>query len=453
MEHAVEHSELSTEPILKPVAVRERLGFVYGALVLFMVEDFARPQDWVPGLKTVPVGKITVLIGVLALLFSYRSVRWRRPAEVILLALLTLQLWVTVPFATVWRSGALHVTLEFSKVLAVVVVAFAVVRSMERLWWLIFAQAASVAGIALASVIIGKQADGRLQGAIPGLYGNSNDLALIVVLSIPLVLAFLLTTKHPLKKAAWGVALLFMAYAVFLTASRGGAVALLVAVLVCLWQFGVKQGRSYLLLLLPLAAAMIWLYAGRNLQNRFEQTKLDENTTGRVTEASGSSLQRKALLVKSLEVTAEHPLVGVGPGNFEVVSGVWRVTHNSYTQMSAEGGIPALILYVLILWRGVANLRQIRAFRKPGKMIQTFSVALEASLAAYIVGSFAISVAYHLFPYCLVAYTGILRLVVQQKVESEEAVPADVPVGAEEWQDVAATEAGSGAWQDSWKSV
>ena len=295
------------------------------------------------------------------------------------------------------ESGALHVTLEFSKVLAVVVVAFAVVRSMERLWWLIFAQAASVAGIALASVIIGKQADGRLQGAIPGLYGNSNDLALIVVLSIPLVLAFLLTTKHPLKKAAWGVALLFMAYAVFLTASRGGAVALLVAVLVCLWQFGVKQGRSYLLLLLPLAAAIIWLYAGRNLQNRFEETKLDENTTGRVTEASGSSLQRKALLVKSLEVTAEHPLVGVGPGNFEVVSGVWRVTHNSYTQMSAEGGIPALILYVLILWRGVANLRQIRADRKPGKMIQTFSVALEASLAAYIVGSFAISVAYHLF--------------------------------------------------------
>jgi O-antigen ligase/polysaccharide polymerase Wzy-like membrane protein len=457
LEQTLEQSELKTQPDPKPAFARERLGSVYGALLLFMVEDFARPQDWIPGLQTVPIGKITGLIGVLALLYSFRGVRWRRPTEVVLLALLTLQLWITVPFANVWRGGAFHVTLQFSKVLALVVVAYAVVRSMERLRWLIFVQTVSVAGIAFASVMIGRQADGRLQGAIPGLYGNSNDLALIVVLSIPLCMAFLLITKNPLRKAAWGLALLFMVYCVFLTASRGGAVALLIAALVCLWQFGVKQGRSYLLLLLPLAAAMIWLYAGRNLQDRFEQTNLDQNTAGQITEAAGSSLQRKALLMKSLEVTAAHPLVGVGPGNFEVVSGVWRVTHNSYTQMSAEGGIPALILYLLILWCGIANLRQIRKYRKNGKVMQTFSIALEASLAAYIVGSFAISVAYHLFPYCLVAYTGMLSFVAQQQAEIEKAAPvpvADLSTPAAEWPDAVTTsDPGNPVWQDTWKSV
>jgi len=59
------------------------------------------------------------------------------------------------------------------------------------------------------------------------------------------------------------------------------------------------------------------------------------------TEASLSAQQRKELLFKSLKVTVRHPLFGVGPGNFEVVSGAWDVTHNSYTQISAEGGIPA----------------------------------------------------------------------------------------------------------------
>jgi O-antigen ligase len=127
-----------------------------------------------------------------------------------------------------------------------------------------------------------------------------------------------------------------------------------------------------------------------------------------------SAQQRKELLFISLKVTAQHPLFGVGPGNFAIVSGVWLATHNSYTQMSAEGGIPAFLLYVLILWRGIANVRDISKYPKTGKRVRLFSMALGASLAAYLVGSFFASVAYQVFPYCLVAYTGVLRLIVQR---------------------------------------
>ena len=119
------------------------------------------------------------------------------------------------------------------------------------------------------------------------------------------------------------------------------------------------------------------------------------------------------MLIESLEVTGEHPLLGIGPGNFPIISGSWRVTHNAYTQMSAEGGIPAFLLYVLILWRAIANVRAVRNYRSAGKEARLFSMALEASLFAYLVGSFFASVAYLLFPYCLVAYSTGLRLSVK----------------------------------------
>jgi O-antigen ligase len=201
---------------------------------------------------------------------------------------------------------------------------------------------------------------------------------------------------------------------------------------VCLWHLGVKSRRFYLFLLVPVAVILIWLVGGNALRERFEQTNANPATN----EASGSAQQRKELLIQSLKVTAEHPLFGVGPGNFEIVSGVWHVTHNSYTQMSAEGGVPAFLLYVLIFWRGIANLREVRKYRKTGKRIRLFSMGLEASFVAYLVGSFFASDAYQLFPYCLVAYTSALRLIVQKdrtyssRASNSQLTPTQVEVTA-----------------------
>jgi O-antigen ligase len=205
-----------------------------------------------------------------------------------------------------------------------------------------------------------------------------------------------------------------------------------------LWQLGVKSRRFYVLLLVPVAVMVIWLFGGNALRERFEQTNVNPATNNRGTEASGSAQQRKELFFQSLKVTAQHPLFGVGPGNFVVVSGVWHVTHNSYTQISAEGGIPAFLLYLLIFWRGIGNLRDIRKYPKTGKRIRLFSMALEASLAAYLVGSFFASDAYQLFPYCLVAYTSVLRLIVQRdrRVSSRTSYShlTPTPVEVTVWQ-------------------
>jgi O-antigen ligase len=413
-DRGVEIVKQASKSVVRRSRRGEPLGFAYFGLILFMVVYFARPEDWIPGLAAVPLAKITGILILLALVFSFSNIRWHMPLEVAFLSLLVVQLWLTVPFSPVWRGGAFNVMLDFSKVLPLVIVIYGAVRSMKRLRWILFVQATSLAVIAITSIVKAHTWVGRLQGVLFGMYDNPNDLAFVIDLGLPLCLALALTTRSYWKKLAWTVAMLAMIYAVFLTASRQGAIALVVVALVCLWQLGVKSRRFYLLLLVPVAVIVIWLYGGNALRERLEEPNMNSAQNSHETLAYGSAQQRKELFIRSLEITAEHPLFGVGPGNFAEVSGVWHETHNSYTQMSAEGGIPAFLLYVLIFWRGIANLRDIRKYSKTRREIRLFSMALEASLAAYLVGSSFASVAYQLFPYCLVAFTSALRLIVQR---------------------------------------
>jgi O-antigen ligase len=394
------------------------------ALVVFMVVYFARPEEWLPGVGSLPLAKLAVIPLLLALFLSIDKLQWRWPMEISFFIALTAQLWAASVFSPVWKGGAVTKMLEFSKILPLVLAMYWTVRSMRRLQWLLFVQAASVVAIAVVSVAHAHILGGRLVGAIGGMYGNSNDLAAAIDISLPLCLVFAITARRYIVKAAWICAMPVMIYAVFLTASRAGVIALGVMVLVCLFRLGIKGRYSYILLPIPIAMIIVWVYAGNSLRQRFEDTS---NDGGAYMSAEESAQQRKELLIKSLEVTLEHPLFGVGPGNFEVVSGVWHVAHNSNTQMSAEGGIPAFVLYALILWRGIANVQSVMRSKATDTRIRLFAISLEASLAAYLVGSFFASVQYLLLPYCLIAYTTALHMIAKRqsgqirRAELEEA--------------------------------
>jgi O-antigen ligase len=419
-------ADISTNLVLKPAKHRETLGLVFAGLMVFLAVYFLRPEDWIPGLESVHLGKITGTLTLVALVFCFRDIRWQVPREIVLLLLLTLQLWLTVPFSSVWRRGAFNYMLGFSTFLPVVFVMYIAVRSMPRLRGVLLLQSASVAAIAVTSLFAAATPGDRLQGAISGIYGNSNDLALIIDLTLPLCFAFALSARDVWKKVVWAIVMIFMTYAVLLTASRAGALSLAVAVTVCIWRLGVKDRRFYVLLLVPVVLLTVWLLGGKSLERRIELSDTDSSNMHILSETEGSTLQRQSLLVESLKVTAQHPLLGIGPGNFEIVSGVWRVTHNTYTQMSSEGGIPAFILYVLILWCAVTNLRAVRKLRTATGDLRVFSIALEASVYTYLVGSFFASVGYQLYPYCMVAYTTAFRL-----IAAKTAVPVPAPTNSQ----------------------
>jgi putative inorganic carbon (HCO3(-)) transporter len=398
----IEESNTDSVSAKRPSSRRKQLVGAYVALLGFMLIYCARPEDWIPGLSNVPLAKITGILAFVALLFSLRHVRQRLPREVLYLALLIGQLFLAAALSPVWRGGAIQITLDFAKVLIVIVVMAVAVNSLRRLRLLIFTQAASVAAISLVAVLKGRLLVGRLEGVLGGNYSNPNDLALSIVISLPLCLALLFLTRSGVRKAGWALAMLVMLYTVFLTGSRAGFLSLIVTTTVSLWGFAIRGRRGYLLVLALLVGVILWQSSSGMLNGRLKGT-FDEKDDA--ASAYGSAKERQQLFWRSLEVTKEHPLFGVGPGNFQVLSGSWHVTHNAFTEMSSEGGMPAFILYVLILWCGFKNVRATKRFGRGKKELVILAGALHAGLAGYIVGSLFASTAYQFFPYMLIAYS------------------------------------------------
>jgi O-antigen ligase len=416
-----------------PVKPKKRRGArlgqlteAYTSLSLFMFVYCARPEDWIPGLSAAPLAKIAGVFALAAFLLSLDQIRQNIPRETIFTILLAGQLFLGAPFSPVWMGGALNTSIDFAKVGLIVLVMVVAVNTTERLRRVLFIQAASVAAIGSAAIWKGRMLGMRLEGVLNGNYSNPNDLAISIALSTPLCLVLFLLSNNTVKKAAWAVAMAVMGSAVLLTGSRAGFLSLATAAVVCLWEFGVRGRRRYLLGVGAIAiVGLAWYLSGSVVGQRLVGTF---NSQGDVESSYGSAQARQALLWRSLEITARYPLFGVGAGNFQTVSGVWHETHNSYTQISSEGGIPALILYVAILYSGFRNLQITRILSRRSEPM-LLAGALRASLAGFVVGSFFASYAYQFFPYFLVAYTtALLRIVKSENAVTGFRVPTPAAV-------------------------
>jgi hypothetical protein len=119
---------------------RRRMPLVgaYIALVLFMVIYYGRPEDWIPGLASVPLAKIAGVLALVGLVFSFQHIRKRFPREFTYLLLLIAQLFLASIFSHIWRGGAVMNTLDFAKVLLVFLILITAVNTMRRLRVLIF---------------------------------------------------------------------------------------------------------------------------------------------------------------------------------------------------------------------------------------------------------------------------------------------------------------------------
>jgi O-antigen ligase len=325
----------------------------------------------------------------------------------------------------VWRGGAIAQTIEFSKVGVAWVLTFLLITTVARLERIIFIQAASV-GIVCAVAIAKGHNVPRLDGVMGGIYGNPNDLAFAIVLSLPFSLALLIRAKGMFRKGIWLVSMLIMMMALFLTASRAGFITLIICGAVALWHFGVKGKRPQLVVGAVLIVGLMLIFAGGRLKDRFfaisgdVKTEVDQG-------AFGSYQERRFLMYKSMEGIMHYPILGIGVHNFPNYSTKWKEVHNAYLQIAVEGGIPVLILYLMFFARGFKNLRKLRK-RKDLDAESTLLIgALHSSLIGFLVGAFFAPEAYQFFPYFAVCYTSVLFAVLKER-EQAEILSADSSV-------------------------
>ena len=384
----------------------------------------ARPEDFIPGLKYIPLAKITGLFTLIGLLSSAGKTKRSMhdlPREGRYLLALTCFLLCTSVISPVWRTGALLRSIDLAKGTVAWVLTFLLVTSFKRLRRIIFIQAASVAMIATVSVIKGHNTP-RLEGVLNGMYFNANDLAFALVLSLPFCLAFFLQGRDAVRKAFWLFSMMFMGIALILTASRAGFMCLLISGSVTLWHFGVKGKRPQLILGTFVVAAILLIVAGGRLKDRFVALS-GHAEDSKDQSAYGSYVQRKALMISAVQAMVKYPVYGLGVGNFVSWAGYWREVHNSYLEMGAEGGFPALILYLLFFARGFANLKELRKRKDLEPHVLLFVGALHSSLVGFIVGALFEPEAYQLFSYIAVAQTSVIWAIIHEKDAGAPTAP------------------------------
>lgn len=246
---------------------------------------------------------------------------------------------------------------------------------------------------------------------IPGsmFYANANDLALALVLAITYFM-YVLRTGMVLTRVAAGVCILISTLYLLKTGSRGCTLALLFLFATIVWAS--KKRMLVIALAAPFVLLATILAPSASL-HRIMLFTFNSSTVGaKDTEdlsALGSQVQRQQLFRRSVRMTLTHPLLGVGPNMFAVADSgeyakkgqwaVWLGTHNSYTQVSSECGIPAFFCYAAVL---VLSTRIVfRLYRRTRdsvdpqqRQIAALAFSTFAGLIVYAVGTTFFHMAY-----------------------------------------------------------
>jgi O-antigen ligase len=170
---------------------------------------------------------------------------------------------------------------------------------------------------------------------------------------LPAIAYVMFAKQRPIFVKVFGVGIIGAALLeIMSTGSRGGFVALLITIAYIVLT-GSSRLRLSLLVGIPLLGMLALPFVPHQSVQRIESLFDSNEASQSSAESSGA---RRALLMASLEATAQHPLLGVGPGTFEEYQadlaaqqhqkGMWHETHNGYTQISSECGIPALLFYL-----------------------------------------------------------------------------------------------------------
>jgi putative inorganic carbon (HCO3(-)) transporter len=432
-------------PVLsKPASARlsapaERRDWAFTWLLVFTAVLFFRPQDVFPPLAVLRLAEMSAIAGLAALVFGRLSrgqtLTRMTPefAGVIALGALILAL---APFS-IWFGGTIGVfTDQYAKVILIYLLAVNVIDSpkrLERLTWILVLAVGYVAFRAVIDYARGVnmiRGGTRVMGSVGGMMGNPNDLALNMVVFLPLA-AFLAMRPGPaLRRLVAAGCAFFMLGAVVASGSRGGSLGC-VAMLLVLAIAVVRQrpalviaGALAVMCALPLVPSSYW----QRIASITDESKDDVQ----------SSQARKRLFAESFDAFLENPLTGVGAGQFKdwnpsKRTEAWHESHNVWLQVGAELGIAGLALFLFLVFRAfyaVSQTRRLVARLRRHDAIGTdeavtadaYAAAMTASLVGWVVCSMFSSVAYSWTFYYLLALAATPRDILRGAAFSTRAL-------------------------------
>ena len=253
---------------------------------------------------------------------------------------------------------------------------------------------------------------------------NPNDLAMQLLLCLGFF-AFLIRQPGKLGRIAGLLGVLGAGFYLLKTGSRGGTLA---AVVLAMFSIFFSSNRVRVLMTaLPLILILFALMP-QEIIHRLAQVGLDDSTEVsqdmEESKAKDSSNERRHLFIESVKYTLKNPIFGIGPGRF--ADAIWEDgkkegrheaslgTHNTYTQIGAECGIPALCMFVGAVFVTIRN--SYRLYRATVKDPARGVVSAIAFTCFVLSVAFSIDVFFH-----HMAYSGNMAMVLGLWVATESA--------------------------------
>jgi O-antigen ligase len=432
------------------VARPERTDWAFRGLLAFTALLFLRPQEHLPFLNPLHLAEVSALAALAAMVFGRLrqglSVARFTPELGGVLAL-GLTILATAPFS-IWMGGSVG---TFTDVYVKIILIFTLMsntlttpKRVDRFLWLIVLASGYIALRAVADSARGINLveNGRVQGAVGGMFKNPNDLALNMVAVMPLAASLAMRAATTVRRLAAAGCALLMIGAVVASQSRSGTIGLAVMILIVGATVARRRpaiafaGILALVLALPLMPSSYW----HRLSSITDETRDD----------TGSREARQILLRESFRAFLQHPITGVGAGQFknydpEGREQAWRESHNVVLQVAAELGIVGLAAFLFLMARAAtAGSTTRRLLRQAGGLpsrrrgprvatgalvtpaesewVQSHTSAMTAALAGWFFCALFASVAYNWTFYYLLALAIAPRDILLQRLGRTRAV-------------------------------
>jgi hypothetical protein len=315
------------------------------------------------------------------------------------------------------RMGAF----EFLKVALYYFLLLSVVKTRQRLLWFL---AAIVVLVIITNVIAVAQYHGIVEietlrtlmdheiddetgerVAVPrmvatGIFNDPNDLSMIIVAALLICSAGLFIKQLGGVRFGLFAPIAFLFYALTLTQSRGGLLALMAG---CGTMFYLRYGMQKTLLLGCLGLPGLLLMGGR-------QTDIAGAMSG------GTGHSRVTLWLEGMEMLKNSPLFGNGYKTYQDEAGL--VAHNSFIHSAAELGFFGGAFFLGVMAISLATLWQLSKKREAieDPMLNQLMPCIFSLNAAYMVSMFSLSRCYVVPTFLIVGtIVAYLRLVASPK--------------------------------------
>ena len=350
-------------------------------------------------LNSMPVAALLAGATLLGIVFTRDRRHWFMTRETAVLMLFVLWMSLTVPFSF-YLEESLRLWNRVLKIDLMVLAALLVLYSRKHIVALVWVLVVSlgVYGVKGGLFTLATGGGYRVWGPSGSYIEGNNELALALVMIIPLMRFLQLNTTSRWVGRGLLLAMLLCAVAALGSQSRGALLAIAAMVLVLWWRSERKLAGAVGLLV---AGVMLLSFMPETWWTRMAtigEFESDTSATGRINAWwMAWNLARDNFMGGGFMVS-KAPLFALYAPNPQAI----HAAHSIYFMVLGEHGFPGLFLFLLMwffVWQSAGRLRRQALLQPQTRWLSSLGAMCQVSLAGYAVGGAFLSLSYYDLPY------------------------------------------------------